>query len=52
MIATTVRGKKSEFPIVIIHDSILALWWENNYYLFASFIFQLLVVIALDGELM
>lgn len=38
MIAMAVTGKKSKLPIVIVHDSILALWWENNYSI-ASLIF-------------
>lgn len=47
MIAMAVTDKKNKLPIFIVHDSILAVWWENNFPI-ASFIFRLLVVIELD----
>lgn len=46
-----VTGKKSKLSVFIVRYDILALGSENNYPM-ASLTFQLLVVIALDRELM
>lgn len=47
MIAMAVTGRKRQPSFFVVCDNILALLWENKYPN-ASFIFQLLLVIAHD----